>query len=221
MECATLRACDDGSMALMMPFMTRCSNCHLLVAGGLFVSACVVLPERVDAAFDAKRIQICHGYGCAFRSTLVLGAGDAQRFASLFAAGNASPKAERAAISRAVSYFESRAQQVTGVRDQPRSEFGASKVWGQMDCVDESTNTDALLRYLQGRSLLKFHKVEARTSRGFLLDGRYPHWTAVIRAPDGVKWVVDSWYAPMGGAPDIFPLNEWKQRGVLESGALN
>lgn len=90
-----------------------------------------------------------------------------------------------------------------------------------MDCVDESTNTDALLRYLQGRGLLTHHKVEPRTSRGFLLDGRYPHWTAVIGAPDGVKWVVDSWYAPMGGAPDIFPLSEWKQRGVLESGALD
>lgn len=90
-----------------------------------------------------------------------------------------------------------------------------------MDCVDESTNTDALLRYLQGNGLLRYHSVESRTSRGFLLDGRYPHWTAVIRAPDGIKWVVDSWYAPMGGAPDIIPLSAWKTRGVLESGALN
>ncbi len=79
----------------------------------------------------------------------------------------------------------------------------------------------ALLRYLQGRGLLKYHKVEARTSRGFLFDGRYPHWTAVIRAPDGVKWVVDSWYAPMGGIPDISPLSDWKPRGLLSSGALD
>ncbi|WP_378952289.1 hypothetical protein [Mesorhizobium sp. ANAO-SY3R2] len=201
--------------------MARRSKCHVLLAGALVVLACVAVSHRVAAAPESKRIQICHGYGCAFRSTLVLGPGDAQRFASLLAAGRASPKAERAAISRAVSYFEGRAQQVTGVRDQPKSEFGASKIKGQMDCVDESTNTDALLRYLQGRGLFRYHKVEARTSRGFLLDGRYPHWTAVIRAPDGVRWVVDSWYAPMGGAPDIFPLSEWKQRGVLESGALN
>lgn len=173
------------------------------------------------AAPASGRIDICHGYGCAFRSRLDLGPGDAGRLASIMAAGKASPKAERAAIARAVSYFEKRAQQVTGVRDQPRSEFGASKVRGQMDCVDESTNTDALLRYLQARGLLKHHKVDRRTSRGFLLDGRYPHWTAVVRAPDGTRWVVDSWYAPMGGAPDIFPLGEWKKRGVLESGALN
>ena len=57
--------------------------------------------------------------------------------------------------------------------------------------------------------------------RGFLLDGRYPHWTAVISDPAGVRWVVDSWYAPMGGAPDIIPLSEWKPRGFLQSGALD
>jgi hypothetical protein len=173
------------------------------------------------AAAPARSIDICHGYGCAFRSRLVFGPGDDSKFAALLATGRASPEAERNAIARAVSYFEKRAQQVTGVRDQPRSEFGASKIRGQMDCVDESTNTDALLRYLARRGLLRHHKIEARDSRGFLLDGRYPHWTAVIRAPDGVKWVVDSWYASMGGAPDIIRLGDWKSRGVLESGALN
>lgn len=205
----------------MMSPMARRSNCHVFLAGTLLVLACAASPGRAAAASDLNRIHICHGYGCAFRSTLVLGPGDARKFAALLAAGKASPKAERVAISRAVGYFERRAQEITGVRDQPRSEFGASKVRGQMDCVDESTNTDGLLRYLQGRGLLTHHEVEPRTSRGFLLDGRYPHWTAVIRAPDGVRWVVDSWYAPMGGAPDIFPLAEWRQRGVLESGALD
>jgi len=176
--------------------------------------------DRAVAA-PAKGIDICHGYGCAFRSRLDLGPADDRKFASIMAYGRASPEAERKAIAGAVSYFEKRAQQVTGVRDQPRSEFGASKIRGQMDCVDESTNTDALLRYLARRGLLRHHKVVARDSRGFLLDGRYPHWTAVIQAPDGGRWVVDSWYAPMGGAPDIIRLGDWKQRGVLESGALN
>ncbi|MGF7007056.1 hypothetical protein [Aminobacter sp. BE322] len=201
--------------------MTTRSICRLLLAGMVSLSAYGGGLSTGLAAPASGRIDICHGYGCAFRSRLDLGPGDAGRLASIMAAGKASPKAERAAIARAVSYFEKRAQQVTGVRDQPRSEFGASKVRGQMDCVDESTNTDALLRYLQARGLLKHHKVDRRTSRGFLLDGRYPHWTAVVRAPDGTRWVVDSWYAPMGGAPDIFPLGEWKKRGVLESGALN
>ncbi|WP_269930006.1 hypothetical protein [Aminobacter sp. HY435] len=201
--------------------MTMIAIPHLSLVAALAMSVAGSFFQPANAASGAARLTICHGYGCAFRARLDLGPADARRLAAILSAGRASPAAERAAIAKAVSYFEKRAQQVTGVRDQPKSEFGASKIKGQMDCVDESTNTDALLRYLQGRGLLKHHKVQSRTSRGFLLDGRYPHWTAVVSSPDGVKWAVDSWYAPMGGAPDILPLNEWKQRGVLESGALD
>jgi hypothetical protein len=43
----------------------------------------------------------------------------------------------------------------------------------------------------------------------------------VISDRRGTEWVVDSWYAAMGGAPDNFPLSQWKKRGVLESGALD
>jgi hypothetical protein len=150
----------------------------------------------------------------------MLTAADGARFRSIMNAGAGSPKAERAALSRAVSYFDRRANQATGFQDRPKTELGKPER-GQMDCVDESTNTRALLLYLAERGLLKFHKVQRNTSRGFFLDGRYPHWTAVISDPQGVKWVVDPWYAPLGGAPDIFPYDQWKVRGQFESGALN
>ena len=106
------------------------------------------------------------------------------------------------------------------MRDLPRAAV-AGQQKGQMDCIDESTNTDTLLRYLAERGLLKYHKVERKASRGNFIDGRYPHFTAVVSDPAGVKWVVDSWYAPTGGAPDIFPYSQWKVRGQWESGALN
>jgi hypothetical protein len=167
-----------------------------------------------------KLIQICHGYGCAFRSRLMLTASDGARFLSIMSAGSGSPNAERAALKKAVSYFDGRANQATGYRDRPKTEFGKPER-GQMDCVDESTNTRALLVYLSERGLLKFHKVQRNTSRGFFLDGRYPHWTAVISDPQGTKWVVDPWYASVSGAPDIFPLDQWKVRGQFESGELD
>ena len=90
-----------------------------------------------------------------------------------------------------------------------------------MDCIDESTNTRTLLVYLADRKLLRHHTVGMNASRGFLVDGRYPHSTAVIRDASGVRWAVDSWYAPMGGSPDILPLGQWMPRGFLASGALN
>lgn len=172
------------------------------------------------AATAPKLITICHGYGCVFRSRLTLTAADGARFRSIMNSGAGSPKAERAAISRAVRYFEERAFSATGFRDRPRATVGKAER-GQMDCVDESTNTRALLLYLAERGLLKFHKVGRNASRGYFLDGRYPHFTAVVSDPSGTKWVVDSWYAPMGGAPDIFPYEQWKVRGQFESGALN
>jgi hypothetical protein len=119
-----------------------------------------------------------------------------------------------------VSYFDRRANEATGFKDRPRTEVGKPER-GQMDCVDESTNTRALLLYLAERGLLKFHKVGRNVSRGFFVDGRYPHFTAIVVDPGGTRWVVDPWYAPLGGAPDIFPYEQWKVRGQFESGALN
>jgi hypothetical protein len=188
------------------------------------VAGCSTSAERGSVAEFGyampKRIDICHGYGCAYRSRLDLGASDGARFSEIMTAGAASPEAERAAIKKADQYFEERAFAATGIRDKPGAAVtGAER--GQMDCIDESTNTNSLLIYLAERGLLRHHKVERRVTRGFLLDGRYPHWTAVISDPAGVKWVVDSWYAPMGGAPDIIPLRDWKPRGFLGSGALD
>ena len=194
----------------------------LIVLCGLVAGCVSVSPNNGQAVKPAeKQIKVCHGYSCRYKSNLVLGVADARRFASILGSGQKSPKAERIAIAQAVRYYERRTLDAIGIRDQPQSKFGASGVRGQMDCIDESTNTRALLVYLAEQKLLRHHTVGMNASRGFLVDGRYPHSTAVIRDPSGTRWVVDSWYAPMGGAPDILLLSEWKPRGFLSSGALN
>jgi hypothetical protein len=185
----------------------------------LSVAIKVAGPLRAFAA--ETLVEICHGYSCKYKSRLVLGPTDQRRFASILVAGRKSANAERAAIATAVRYFERRTYNVTGILDEPRSKVGASGVRGQMDCIDESRNTRSLLLYLEDRQLLRHHTVGRNASRGLLIDGRYFHSTAVIRDADGVKWAVDSWYAPMGGVPDILPLSEWMPRGFLSSGALD
>jgi hypothetical protein len=190
----------------------------LLLCG--FGAGCGSATKKGSEQAAATQIDVCHGYSCKYRSKLVLGASDARRFTSILATGHKSAEAERTAIAEAVSYFERRTFDATKIRDEPRSKLGAA-VRGQMDCIDESTNTHTLLLYLADHNLLRHHTVGMNASRGFLVDGRYPHSTAVIRDPQGVKWAVDSWYAPMGAAPDILLLSEWKPRGFLSSGALN
>jgi hypothetical protein len=191
------------------------SSCFSLLG----IIAAALVPVHAEGG-EARRmapaqIEVCHGYGCKYRSRVALGASDAGRFASILAAGRKSPQAERAAMRRAVADFEQRSFAAIGIRDQPKSRFGASGIRGQMDCIDESTNTRAFLRYLAERNLLRYHTVARNASRGLLIDGRYFHSTAVITDQSGVKWAVDSWYAPMGGAPDILPLDEWSTQGGL------
>lgn len=171
--------------------------------------------SHVKKVTTATTLGVCHGFDCRNRTTLALSGADAGQFSAIMARGKASPQAERQAIASAVSYFEKRAGDAIGIRDTAKSTIAQSGRMGQMDCIDESTNTRTLMLYLQGRGLIRHHKVESNVSRGFFADGRYPHSTAVLREKAGQKWAVDSWYEPMGGAPDIMPLEEWTSRGVM------
>jgi hypothetical protein len=178
----------------------------------LLLPVLAVLPP--SRALAAERLTVCHGYSCYYTMRLVFGAQDLGRIASIMRSGASSPEAERRAVSKVIQYYERRATGVIGVRDRPKGELGHGRELGQMDCVDESTNTTMMLRLIAGQGLFRYHTVSPRVSRGFLLDNRFPHFTAVIADPAGRKWVVDSWYEPGGGAPDIMPLDRWQTRGV-------
>lgn len=164
---------------------------------------------------SAQTFSVCHGYECHYRTKVTLTAKDEQRIRNLLHNGSRSADGERKALRTVVAIFEQRSTAFIGVRDKPRMQFGKARIKGQMDCIDESTNTDNFLRYLQSRGWLKHHTVARRTSRGAFFDGRYPHWTAVIEDKQGQKWAVDSWYEAGGGPPDIMPLQQWKQRGYM------
>lgn len=186
------------------------------------VAGCTSAPIAHDLKLGypaPKQFEICHGYSCAYRTKLILTADDGRKLASMFRDAT-TPSAERAAISNAVRYFDRRGFQAIGVRDLPKGAFAGSRVRGQMDCVDESTNTRALLVYLVERGLLRHHALLRNDTRGMFIDGRYPHWTAVIRDPEGVRWAVDSWYAKSGGAPDILPFSLWRKGGLRGSDTL-
>ncbi len=178
-----------------------------LLGASVFVS--LMLPLSVASA---QTFSVCHGYDCYYRTKVTLSTKDELRIQSqLKQARNASD--ERKVLRTAIALFEERSTAAIGVRDKPKMQFGKARIKGQMDCVDESKNTDNFLRYLQSRGWLKYHSPERRATRGSFIDGRYPHWTAVIKDSTGQSWAVDSWYEAGGGLPDIMPLQEWKRRG--------
>ena len=182
------------------------------------LGACTSASSNYSAALEsvaASRLTACHGYNCYFRTRFALDDGDMARIRAIMEGGAASPAAEREAVGRAVAYFEDKAGDAIGVRDRAKSTLDEGGTKGQMDCIDESTNTRTFMLLLQKKGLLKHHAVQSNVSRGFFLDARYPHSTAVLKErKSGRLWAVDSWYEPMGGRPDILALSEWKKRGV-------
>ncbi|MBC2885977.1 hypothetical protein H7Q97_11285 [Ochrobactrum sp. CM-21-5] len=179
----------------------------------LFSVALACVPFLAVNEAGAQTFRVCHGYECYYKTKTTLTPQDQRRIRSVMQKGAGSPEKERKAVRGAVAIFEQRGTAAIGIRDKPRMQFGKARIKGQMDCIDESTNTDAFLRYLQSQGWLKQHTVAKRTSRGFFFDGRYPHWTAVLQDRRGERWAVDSWYEAGGGQPDIMPLAEWKRRG--------
>ena len=197
-----------------IPFLPRLAG----LAALSLIAGCTSQTSRYDAemakAANASII-VCHGFDCRRKTRLTLSDENSDRLAAIMATGSGSAAAEREAIRRATAYYEQLSTAVIGVADLPKSDITQSGVIGQMDCIDESTNTRALLLHLAGRGLLHHHSVEMNRSRGLFVDGRHPHSTAVVRDKSGKRWAIDSWYEPAGGLPDVMPLDQWVSRGVL------
>ncbi|WP_093188839.1 hypothetical protein [Pseudovibrio sp. Tun.PSC04-5.I4] len=163
------------------------------------------LENKVDTLY------ICHGFGCEYRTAVSFNAQDKRELRTLLKRGAKSPEAERKAISQAVQWQEIRVGPVVGSSDDIGGlDMGNGNVRGQMDCIDEATNTTSLLTYASAQGWLKYHRVTRPASRGYFLDGKYPHASAVVvDETTQVPWVVDSWRLSNGKAPDILHLSKW------------
>ena len=81
-----------------------------------------------------------------------------------------------------------------------------------MTCISSiasisSRNTTSLLLVLDQLKLLRYHDVYVPEARGFFLDGRPPHATAVlIEKANGIKWSFDSWTVGFGQVLEVMPL---------------
>ena len=166
---------------------------------------------------EAAVIRYCHGYGCTIQTPLRFSAADIGKLKSILAAGRKDAKAERAAIAKAVVWYERKAGREAGTSgDLAKAAFGSLGRPGQLDCVDEATNTTSLLELLVAEGLLKYHTVGRTKGRGYLFDGRYPHNTATVTdKTTGIRWAIDSWPRANAEPPDVMPLDQWLTEGGL------
>ena len=163
-------------------------------------------------AWADEVVPICHGYGCMAQEHV--------RFneAGLSALGNqllsaVDAEKEREILSVAIGQLYAWAGEVSDIRNDRGGNFADDYKPGKMDCIDHSTSTTRLLKMLDARGYLRWHRVgEIDVRRRIFVV--IEHYSAVIEEKsDGVpvRFVVDSWFVDNGEPAVILPLDEWKK----------
>lgn len=160
---------------------------------------------------SADSMTVCYGFVCRRRHILDFGPGDKAALTRIMATGKASAVAERAAVQKAVIWFDRRVGPVIGTDKRiANADIRYFDDKHNFDCWDTTRNVTSLLLILQDWGLLKHHDVGNPRYRGNPLALQTPHNTAVLldRATRG-EWVVDLWTRGYAQAPDVKPADQW------------
>jgi hypothetical protein len=156
---------------------------------------------------SAETISVCSEHGCSSVARVDFEQNELRQIRELFPdTGDAAHERER--IAEAISLLEKMAGARTGTAAD-RGRTGLPRP-GQMDCIDEATNSTTYLGLLSRLGVLRWHEVEQPATRGWLLFG-WPHTTAVVRdILSDEAFAVDSWFFDNGAYPVIIPLARWR-----------
>jgi hypothetical protein len=159
---------------------------------------------------EPSKFSICYGHTCRYYAFSNLTTAEWSSVRSIFDHSEVSPEMEREQIRDAIALLETIVGEKTNTANDKGENFPGLGLRGQMDCVDESTNTTVYLTMLQNDNLLKWHTVDHRINRG-ILTLQFPHFTAVVHEKEkNIKFAVDSWFLDNGQPPYILPLDIWK-----------
>lgn len=164
-----------------------------------------------DLPAEPQAFTLCHGYSCTHKSAAGFSAAEWSGILAIFRSNPAkTAEAERAKIGQAIALMERYSGARTGTDDDDAEATGSKRNNMQLDCIDETINTTHYIGFLQKAGALKFHEVAEPTHRGYIIDGKWPHNTAVMRDTlSGELYVVDSFYRRNGAEPYIMPRAKW------------
>lgn len=159
----------------------------------------------------AETMTVCYGFVCRRRVELDFSAADRKALAQILASGKASAVAERAAIQKAVLWFDKRMGPMIGTTTRvARADIRNRADANNYDCWDSTRNVSSLLLVLQEWGLLKHHSVGNPRYRGNILAMQLPHNTAVIvENQSRIEWVVDMWTTKYLQPPDVMLVEQW------------
>ncbi len=180
----------------------------------LLLCACstgIPIQKYNDHPTSTSSFMLCHGYSCTHKSKAGFTDAEWNKVAAIFKSSPAkTAEVERSKIGRAIALMEQYSGAKTGTDDDDEAAVGIKRNNKQLDCIDETVNTTHYLRFLKDAGFLTFHEPTEPTHRGYLLDGKWPHNTAVMRETgNGFLWAVDSFYRANGEEPYIVPRADW------------
>tara|TARA_Y100000031_G_scaffold139694_1_gene166674 strand:+ start:564 stop:1256 length:693 start_codon:yes stop_codon:yes gene_type:complete len=192
------------SILCLTVILSACS--HNFVSHKHYLQSKGLNPEQTTGSFEH-----CKGYGCKTISAISLSEQEWNAIEKHFSPQPQNAQKERQSIAASIAEFEKIVGQKTGTSNDVWGTF-QSLGQGQLDCVDESTNTTIYLMLLEQNNLLKYHTTSAPDTRLPLIHGgRWPHQTAtIIETQTQEKYVVDSWFHNNAEPAEIVPLKTWK-----------
>jgi hypothetical protein len=190
----------------------------LLLAATL--SAAVVCAALAAGADEP--VSVCFNYGCITQAEVIFSHAQLEELEPLLGRARI-PSEEREAVGQAVGHLLGWAGQQSPIGADRGGNYADDAVYGRMDCIDHATTTTRLLRLLERRGLLRFHRVlEPALRLRFLL---FQHYSAQIeeiqddhaQSDDGderdgatpARFVVDSWFFDNGQPAAVMPLDAW------------
>lgn len=199
-----------------MPPKREVSRNLILALLVMCTSASAEVHVREDIITDPspRLFTVCHGNGCINLDYLSLTPDQWLSLQNAFLPMTHSAGEERERLRHAIQLMEIIVGHSTGTWRDKGGTFNGGD--GQLDCIDESTNTSLYLVMFEKYGLMRMHTVEDRSTRGWFIGG-WPHTTAVIAeiTPSvsmerKLLWAVDSWFLDNGELPFILPLEEWE-----------
>jgi len=170
------------------------------------------------SAFADEKVEICFNYSCAAEEAVTFTEARLEKLGQTLASANSSER-ERELLAPLVGQLYAWAAEQTPVGNDKAGNYADGGMPGQMDCIDHSTTTTRLLRMLEQRGWLRFHRVLDPVRRSVVVT---QHFSAAIEdLGDGLSvvrtdarsrtWVVDSWYVDNGKPAWIAPLGTWER----------
>jgi hypothetical protein len=170
----------------------------------------LLLPAAAPVA--AAEVDICHHYSCLAQARIVYSPAQIEAIAALLR-GADTPARERDRLALALGLLYAWAGAQSDIGNDRGGDFADDGVAGRMDCIDHAESTTRLLRLVEARGMLRFHRVldPVRRLRFFVAQ----HFSAVIEelpaegSGEPPRYAVDTWFYDNGTPAVVLPLDDW------------